>query len=517
VRKHPLPIAAATSIIGLVLAGCSAAPTTSPAASSEPKPIAVHLTGAGCDPDGLAVPDGKSVLQITNDAGPGEFDVQDADGKSVASLAEIGQGETKPLTLDLATGYYTVECRTDDTTTRLTVGTPATPPVDLGSAAPPDSVPPAGYGPTDGNSYTATNLVANSAAYDPQIVDPTMVDAWGLANRPAGAGGHIWVGANKTGTSLEYVGDVGATPLHQTDLRVISVPGGTDTDPGAPPTASKVGQPTGVIFNTSPTGFIVDQGSIKAPAKFLFASQDGTISAWTEQDNPNGSVTRLAWATKVVDNSAAKAQYFGLAITPDGSRLLAADFGPKPGITSFDNAFRPIPTQGFANPFLQGDVKAGSLLPWNVTTLGDSVYVSYAAVGADESNPQAPSVGEENHAAGDGRVVQYDGNGKLIKILDDKKSLDAPWGIAIAPPGFGKLTGDLLVANFGDGTTSAFTKDGAFIDYLRDKDGKPLVVPGLWALLPGNGASLGDAKAVYFTAGPRAEQDGIFGRLNANQ
>jgi uncharacterized protein (TIGR03118 family) len=167
------------------------------------------------------------------------------------------------------------------------------------------------------------------------------------------------------------------------------------------------------------------------------------------------------------------------------------------------------------NPFLDGAVKPGSLLPWNVTTLGDAVYVSYAAVGADESNPQAPSVGEENHAAGDGRVVQYDTNGNLVKIFADKGSLDAPWGIATAPAGFGKLTGDLLVANFGDGTTSAFTKDGTFVDYVRGKDGKPLVVPGIWALLPGNGASLGDAKSVYFTAGPRAEQDGIFGRLDA--
>ena len=31
----------------------------------------------------------------------------------------------------------------------------------------------------------------------------------------------------------------------------------------------------------------------------------------------------------------------------------------------------------------------------------------------------------------------------------------------------------------------------------------------------GNGVSLGDANALYFTAGPNNEEDGLFGRLNA--
>jgi len=35
-------------------------------------------------------------------------------------------------------------------------------------------------------------------------------------------------------------------------------------------------------------------------------------------------------------------------------------------------------------------------------------------------------------------------------------------------------------------------------------------VPGLWAILPGNGASLGEAFRLYFAAGPD-EVDGLFG------
>ena len=60
------------------------------------------------------------------------------------------------------------------------------------------------------------NLVATSAAFAAQIVSPQMVNAWGIAIRPAGAGGHFWV--NGGGSSWEFVGDVksSATPSLQT-------------------------------------------------------------------------------------------------------------------------------------------------------------------------------------------------------------------------------------------------------------------------------------------------------------
>jgi hypothetical protein len=34
--------------------------------------------------------------------------------------------------------------------------------------------------------------------------------------------------------------------------------------------------------------------------------------------------------------------------------------------------------------------------------------------------------------------------------------LDAPWGLALAPAGFGPFGGDLLVGNFGSGTVAAY-------------------------------------------------------------
>lgn len=376
---------------------------------------------------------------------------------------------------------------------------------------------PRGFRATDGNSYGAHNLVANSARYGPDVVDPSMVNAWGLANRPAGLGGHIWVSASNSGQSIEYVGDVGTTPLYQDELRSISIPGAPGPD-GAPTAARSIGTPTGVVFNGAPDRFVITQGSVTGPAKFIFAGTEGTISAWTERKNADGSADRASYASLMADRGKQGSAFFGLAVAPSGDRLLVADFGPDHTIRTYNDRFEEIPTVGFANPFVKAGaaIKPGDFVPWNVTTIGGRVFVSYAAIGADDSNPKKPAVAEEGAAPGAGRVAEFDANGNRVKTFADKKSLNAPWGVELAPEGFGKLSGSLLVANFGDGTIAAFNAEsGAFLDYVRGDDGKPVVIDGIWGLLKGNGASLGRANAVYFSAGPRGERDGVFGRLTA--
>jgi uncharacterized protein (TIGR03118 family) len=94
--------------------------------------------------------------------------------------------------------------------------------------------------------------------------------------------------------------------------------------------------------------------------------------------------------------------------------------------------------------------------------------------------------------------------------------LNLPWGMTISPASFGHLGNHLLVANFGDGTISAFDlKTGDFAGYLRDADTKIISIDGIWGLTFGNGVCLGDANALYYTAGPNNEQDGVVGRINA--
>jgi Ca2+-binding RTX toxin-like protein len=86
-----------------------------------------------------------------------------------------------------------------------------------------------------------------------------------------------------------------------------------------------------------------------------------------------------------------------------------------------------------------------------------------------------------------------------------------------APAGFGDFAGALLVGNFGDGTINAFDiNTGRMLGTLSSSMGHPVVIEGLWGLAFGNGATAGDANALYYAAGPGDEAHGVFGRITAN-
>jgi uncharacterized protein (TIGR03118 family) len=86
--------------------------------------------------------------------------------------------------------------------------------------------------------------------------------------------------------------------------------------------------------------------------------------------------------------------------------------------------------------------------------------------------------------------------------------------VALSPDGFGEFSNALLVGGFGDGRISAFDPNtGAFLGLLRDDEGNPWVIDGLWGLIFGNGGSGGDKTPLYFAAGIHNQQDGLFGSL----
>ena len=402
----------------------------------------------------------------------------------------------------------------------------------------------------EGNRYHQTNLVADRADYRAQFTQADFVNAWGLAIRPSGAGGHFWVGAGAT--SYEYVGDVTRSDdpqlrsLFQDGLTQVTVPG-ADADTSD----ASVGKVTGVIFNAADIRsdvFVVRNQPVQVDgaeqlltgsARFIFATDSGSISAWTEL-NPAGQVVRRNGPAMEVFNGGNQGMaFFGIAIKPgSGDTLLAADFGEDPQIRQFDKNWRLVPTQGFVNPFATGDpldardpdrgkkLKPGDPSPFNITTLGDRVFVAYATTQAADDNPNVFDAGEEDslnveiekvvdNRPDKGKLVEFDADGTLIRIYEDDRRLNAPWGTALAPDDFGPLSGALLVGNFGGaGRILAFDPDtGKFIDYVRDNDGQPTAIAGLWALLFGNGESLGDSNALYFTAGPSDETEGLYGAV----
>lgn len=403
------------------------------------------------------------------------------------------------------------------------------------------------------NRYEQTNLAANTNKYKAQFTFPAMVNAWGIANRPKGGGGHFWVGAG--GTSFEFVGDVTessdpAAKLFQDQLREVAVPAADSVT-----SDETIGKTTGVVFNPAPLTsdqFVVTDQPVEVngqsqmltgSARFIFATDSGSISAWTEQ-GANGQIVRENGPAREMFNGAASGMaFFGIALSPDNNALWAADFGASPQIRQFDKNWKLVPTRGFANPFATGadidpadpgkgkQTRPGDPAPFNITTLGNRVFVTYAITQSpDGGDPNTFDAGEEDSlsagheaAAGDkpgkGKFAEFDAAGNLVRVIDDENRLNAPWGVAIAPENFGPLSGKLLVSNFaGAGHILAFDDStGRFVNYVRDAHGNPVAIEGIWGLLFGNGESLGDRNALYFTAGPRDEVDGLFGSLRLSK
>ena len=190
-----------------------------------------------------------------------------------------------------------------------------------------------------------------------------------------------------------------------------------------------------------------------------------------------------------------------------GNHLFATDIR-NDAIQVFDNQWKDI-TSSF---HFETPKSVGELHPFNIADLGGHLFVAYGAF-----DPNSDEGQEQIAGAGMGHIVEYNEDGTLVKdFFAGHGVLNLPWGMAIAPATFGKLANDLLVANFGDGTISAFDLEtGDFVGYMRDADSKIISIDGIWGLAFGNGFSLGDADSLYYTAGPNNEQDGVFGRLNA--
>ncbi len=340
------------------------------------------------------------------------------------------------------------------------------------------------------NRYQQVNLVANRAEFEPQLIDPLLINPWGIALRPPAVGGHFWTSNAGSGTTTTYVGDVPGLPIFQDDLRVVDIPSSM-IFARLPETLS---QPTGQVFCGSRTDFIISGEGLTGPSRFIFCTLDGTVSAWT---------TGMTTAVNMIDTSAAGSAYTGMAITdfPSGNRLYLCDFGLETWAV-YDEQFRRIP--------VAGDFRDPNVWPvfsqYNMQLLDGKIFVAWARLG-DET-------GEEDAYPGYGYISEFDLEGRYLASYEHGLFLNAPWGLAIAPDDFGALSGALLAANFGDGTIIAFDRTTRrFIDYLRDRNGEPVVIDGIWGLTYGNGDQLGRTNHLYFTAGPNNEEDGIFGKL----
>jgi uncharacterized protein (TIGR03118 family) len=335
-----------------------------------------------------------------------------------------------------------------------------------------------------GNAYLQHNLLADQPGIA-DFTDPNLVNPWGIYTSAASP---FWISDAGTGLSTVYSTATSSNGIFSVSATKVTVP---PSAKGAAPAVATGG------FANATGGFLV-QGKVPS---FVFSTADGTISAWA-------SAVNATQAQLMVDNSSSGAVYYGLAVSATATNSAPLMYAPnfKTGaIDVFDTNYKPVTLPG--TPFADSAVPSG-YAPFNIWNLGGKLYVTWAKQGASK---QAWVAG-----AGNGAVSVFDLNGVLLQHIATGGSLNAPWGIAIAPATFGAFGGDLLVGNFGDGTISAYDpKTGSLLGQLADQNGNTIAIPGLWGLLAGNGGNGGDANAIYFTAGTGNQAHGLLGSLQA--
>ena len=326
--------------------------------------------------------------------------------------------------------------------------------------------------PAQADFIKQTNLITSDpGAYPAPITDSSLVNAWGISYSPTSP---FWVSDNGTGVTTVYRVAPAGNATTKVPLAV-TIPGD--------------GSVTGQAFNSG-----AGSGAFNGDA-FLFVSEDGTVSGW------RGTIGSAA---EVLQAGSSTNSYKGTTVVTTGGHtyLYAANFASGHVDVVKGDAGAPSLAGTFTDPSLPS-----GYAPFNVQALGGNIFVTFAR--------QVPGSGDEADGAGLGYVDEFDANGNFIARVASGGVLNAPWGLALAPSGFGAFAGDLLVGNFGDGHINAFdlatlSFDGA----LSDMSGNPLAIDGLWGLIAGNGTGAGNAGELYFSAGPDGESQGLFGALS---
>ncbi len=327
-------------------------------------------------------------------------------------------------------------------------------------------------------SKLSSDGTAAAATTDPHLKNP-----WGIAALP---GGPNWVTNNHDNTSTVYDGTGLVQPL------VVSIPAG----------ANGLGAATGIVASASTTDFTVTNGTTTAPAKFIFATESGTIGGWAPTVNATNAINAY-------DDAGGGAVYKGLAMAANGGAnfLYAADFHNNK-IQVFNSSFTKVTASGgFTDPTLPA-----GYAPFNI----QAVQVAGSTVLVVAYAKQDATASDEQPGAGLGMVNTFDVNGTLLKhLIPVGGKLNAPWGIAVAPANFGTLSGALLVGNFGDGKINGFDiNSGAFIQSVNDSTGNAIVTDGLWGITFGNGARNQPTATLYLVAGLNDENGGLYARID---
>ena len=344
---------------------------------------------------------------------------------------------------------------------------------------------------THTGGYRQINLVSDQHG-KAGLFDPDLVNAWGLAASPGTngmPGTPLWVADNGADKATLYQGK-GPAAVSKVGL-VVHVTGAA---------------PTGQVFNADQSAFIVkDKNGHSGSSLFLFDTENGTIDGWSPGVNPNGGNPSMV--TEVARNNGANAVYKGLAIaTVHGTSFLYATNFRSGRVEAYNSAFKPVELPGglFVDPRLPAGYG-----PFGIAEIMGRLYVTFAK--------QDATLHDDVAGRGHGFVDVFTNSGKFVRRLVSRGALDSPWGLALAPRGFGRFGGDLLVGNFGNGHVNVYSPvTGKHLGQLTRPNGVPIAIDGLWGLRFGNG-NAAKTNELIFSAGPDDESHGLLGKIVVNR
>ncbi len=300
--------------------------------------------------------------------------------------------------------------------------------------------------------YNQANLASDLSTEGAPIVDPNLHNAWGMSlsgNSP------IWVSNSGTNTA-ELFTDPNGTP---TKVNLVITTPAAGSPRGGP--SGQVNVPAGSGFN------IPAQAGGTVPAAFIFANQNGTISAWNPGSvgGMNPGVPGTGTSETVIDNGAGAnhASYTGLAIANNGGNtLLYAANTAANAVEVYNSSFAKT---SLAGTFTDPNAIAG-YSAYNVQAVGTNLFVTYGDNAA-------------GHGTG-GYVDEFALNGNFIRRIATNDTLHGPsngtindpWGVALAPANFGKFGGDLLIGDLLDSKINAYNISGGHARLRRADPGQ---------------------------------------------
>jgi uncharacterized protein (TIGR03118 family) len=205
--------------------------------------------------------------------------------------------------------------------------------------------------------------------------------------------------------------------------------------------------PTGQVFNADQSAFVVkDNSGHSGSSVFLFDTENGTIDGWSPGVNPNGTGPSIV--TEVASNKGARAVYKGLAIaTTRGKTFLYATNFHSGRVEVYNSKFKQVDmTRG---RFVDRRLPAG-YGPFGIREIMGKLYVTFAKQDATRHD----DVAGRSH----GFVDVFTNSGQFVHRLVTRGALNSPWGLALAPGGFGRFSKELLVGNFGNATSTFTTR-----------------------------------------------------------